>query len=104
MAPDLDARDDGHPGRRAGRPGVAAALRVEGGRIAGARLVLGGVAPVPLRSEAAEQALVGAAPDDATFARAAEAALADATPLAHNGYKLPLARGLIARALRAVAG
>ncbi|MFN8541335.1 MAG: hypothetical protein U0232_28140 [Thermomicrobiales bacterium] len=79
-------------------------MRVEGGRIADARLVLGGVAPVPVRAEAAERALVGAAPDEATFARAAEAALADATPLAQNGYKLPLARGLIAGALASLAG
>ena len=83
--------------------GVAAALRVEDGRIADARLVLGGVAPVPLRAEAAERLLIGAAPEEATFARAATAALDDATPLAHNGYKLPLARGLIGQALAALA-
>jgi CO/xanthine dehydrogenase FAD-binding subunit len=33
------------------------------------------------------------------FALAAGAALADATPLQHNAYKLPLARSLIRRAL-----
>lgn len=83
--------------------GVAASLRVDGGRIAEARLVLGGVAPVPLRAEAAERVLVGGAPDEATFTRAADAALAGATPLERNGYKVPLARGLIVQALRAVA-
>ena len=79
--------------------GVAAAVRVEEGRIAAARLVLSGVANVPWRVVAAERALVGAAPDAATFARAAEAALADAAPLAHNAYKVPLAQALIRRAL-----
>ena len=79
--------------------GVAAAVRVEDGRIATARLVLSGVANVPWRIEAAERALVGAAPDAAIFARAADAALADAAPLAHNAYKMPLARALIERAL-----
>ena len=79
--------------------GVAAALRVEGGRIADARVVLTGVANVPLRATGAETALVGAAPDEATFARAADAALTGAAPLAHNGYKVPLAAALIRRAL-----
>lgn len=82
--------------------GLAAVLRVEDGRIAAARLVLSGVANVPWRAEAAEQLLLGAAPDDATFARAAEAALADAAPLAHNAYKVPLAQALIRRALSAL--
>ncbi len=79
--------------------GVAAAIRVERGQIAAARLVLSGVANVPWRVETAERALRGAAPDEATFARAAEAALADAAPLAHNAYKVPLAQALIRRAL-----
>ena len=79
--------------------GVAAAIRVERGQIAAARLVLSGVANVPWRVEAAERALRGAAPDEATFARAAAAALADAAPLAHNAYKVPLAQALIRRAL-----
>jgi xanthine dehydrogenase YagS FAD-binding subunit len=46
--------------------------------------------------------LVGATPSDALFAEAAEAALTDAQPLEHNGYKIGLARALIQRALTAV--
>ena len=84
--------------------GVAAALRVEAGRIAHARLVLGGVAPVPRRAHAAEQVLLHSEPGDALFERAATEALADAQPLAHNAYKLALTRGLIHQALRAVTG
>jgi xanthine dehydrogenase YagS FAD-binding subunit len=84
--------------------GVAASARIADGRIADARLVLGGVAPVPWPARAAEQALLGAEPSPDLFARAAEAALADAAPLEHNAYKLPLAKTLIQRALGAVTG
>jgi xanthine dehydrogenase YagS FAD-binding subunit len=79
--------------------GVAAILHLQGDTIAGARLVLSGVAPVPWRVPAAEQLLVGQRANEATFARAAEAALADAHPLEHNDYKVPLAKSLIQRAL-----
>jgi xanthine dehydrogenase YagS FAD-binding subunit len=79
--------------------GVAVAVRMEGDRIADCRLALGGVAPIPWRAESAERRLTGAAATAATIADAADAALAGATPLAHNGYKLPLARALIRRAL-----
>ncbi len=79
--------------------GVAAALRVHDGRIEDPRLVLTGVAPIPWRAHEAEQALVGQAPSPALFRQVAEAALLGATPLAHNGYKVPLATALIRRAL-----
>ena len=79
--------------------GVAALLRLDGDRIDHARLVLNGVAPVPWRAEAAERALMGQRPGEAIFARAADLALQDAYPLAHNQYKVPLARQLIGRAL-----
>jgi xanthine dehydrogenase YagS FAD-binding subunit len=84
--------------------GVAVALRLgAGGAIEHARVVLSGVAPTPWRCPAAEQALLGQAPGEGLFGRAAEAALADARPLAHNGYKLPLAKALVRRALAALA-
>jgi xanthine dehydrogenase YagS FAD-binding subunit len=78
---------------------VAAAVRLEGGRVADARLVLGGVAPIPWRASAAERELRGAEVGDGVFARAAEAALSGAEPLRHNGYKVSLAKALIRRAL-----
>lgn len=55
---------------------VAVAALVEltsDGRIGRAALALGGVAPIPLRVEAAETALAGGIPDDALFARATTA-------------------------------
>jgi xanthine dehydrogenase YagS FAD-binding subunit len=82
--------------------GVAAVVRLDvqtGRRIEDARLSLSGVAPIPWRAVAAEQALVGAEVSDALFTHAAEAALASAEPLLHNAYKLPLAKALIRRAL-----
>src|SRR5262249_39936451 len=57
---------------------VAAVLRVDGGRIRGARLALGGVGTKPWRAVEAEKQLVGKAPTDAVFAEAARAALAGA--------------------------
>ncbi len=83
---------------------VAAGVELDGGRIASARLALGGVGTVPWRSLAAEDALAGAAADEAAFRRAADAALAGARPRAHNGFKVELARRAIVRALRELCG
>ncbi len=78
---------------------AAAALRMDGGRIAEARIALGGVALKPWRAVAAEAALAGAQPDAASFRRAAEAGLADAKPSGDNAFKIELARRIVARAL-----
>lgn len=78
---------------------AAAALRIEGGRIVGARIALGGVAPRPWRSNEAEAALAGAVPGEAVFRAAAEAALAEARPVAGNGFKIELARRVLVRVL-----
>jgi xanthine dehydrogenase YagS FAD-binding subunit len=78
---------------------AAAALRIEKDRIAEARLALGGVALKPWRAREAEQILAGARPDAALFRRAAEAALAEAKPSGDNGFKIELARRIVARAL-----
>jgi xanthine dehydrogenase YagS FAD-binding subunit len=83
---------------------VAAVMRLAGPQIAHARLVLGGVAPIPWRAKAAEAALVGRAASPALFDHAAELALAGAQALRHNGYKIPLARALVRRALGELAG
>jgi xanthine dehydrogenase YagS FAD-binding subunit len=83
--------------------GVATRLRVDGRRIADARLVLSGVAPVPWRAHEAERELVGAEVGRSLFEHAAEVALAGATPLRLNGYKVPLARALVRRALESLA-
>jgi xanthine dehydrogenase YagS FAD-binding subunit len=84
--------------------GVAVVLRLdaEEQRIEAARLVLSGVAPIPWRLMAAEQALIRSRVSDALFARAAEVALAAAEPLPQNAYKIPLAQALIRRGLAAL--
>lgn len=82
---------------------VAAVVRMEGSQIAAARIALGGVAPMPWRAEAAERVLTGAELNDNVIAQAVTAALDGARPLAHNGYKIPLARALVRRALSALA-
>jgi xanthine dehydrogenase YagS FAD-binding subunit len=78
---------------------LAAALEVEGGEVVDVRLALGGVAHKPWRARHAEDALRGGPADAAAFARAADAELAHARPLRDNGYKLPLARNLVASVL-----
>ena len=82
---------------------VALALRTDGGKIAEARLVLGGVAPIPWRCSKAEKALVGRAIDAETCALAGKLALEGAEALTYNAYKIPLTQGLITKALRALA-
>lgn len=79
---------------------VALALQQDGGVIRGARIVLGGVAPIPWRCEKAEAALIGKRIDAETCKLAGDLALAGAEALEHNGYKIPLTKGLITKALR----
>ncbi|HVG39722.1 MAG TPA: xanthine dehydrogenase family protein subunit M [Pyrinomonadaceae bacterium] len=84
---------------------VAAALELNAdGTVKQARIVLGGVAPVPWRAEEAEKYLVGKRPDEAALAAVANRALRGATPLAQNAYKVPLTKTLVRRALGKVAG
>jgi len=78
---------------------AAAALQMEGGRIAEARIALGGVALRPWRAHEAEAVLAGAQPDASSFRRAAEAALAGAKPSGDNAFKIELARRIVVRAL-----
>ncbi len=84
---------------------VAAALKLDGDRIAEARLALGGVAHKPWRVPEAEAALVGATAERPIFAKAADRILAGAKGFEHNQFKIDLARRAIVRALtQAAAG
>ena len=83
--------------------GIAAALRMsEDGKVMDARIVLSGVAPVPWRALRAEEILVNEKAGEKAFAAAARAAIVGASPLMHNGYKLPLVEALVRRALERV--
>jgi xanthine dehydrogenase YagS FAD-binding subunit len=83
--------------------GVALALRFRDRRVAEARVVLSGAAPVPWRSSAVESAISGKRIDATVAAEAARAAVRDAVPLKRNGYKIPLFRGVIEEELLAIA-
>lgn len=83
--------------------GVAAALEMSDGRVRRANLVLSGVAPVPWRVTGAEQSLAGNPLNGETISGAAAACVANATPMPHNGYKVPLVRGLVQETLESLA-
>lgn len=82
---------------------AAAALRLDGGLIAQARIALGGVAAKPWRAREAEAALAGKPPTEENFAAAAEAALSGAEAVGDNAFKIELARRVVKRALRLAA-
>lgn len=99
--------------RRSGDFALVSALalvqRDGDGRVAQARLAIGGANPVPLRIAAAEQLLTGATQDDALVAQAADAAAEAVQPLddVHGPaeYRRDLTRVVARRALaRALAG
>lgn len=89
--------------RRAGDYALAmavVALRVDGARVAEARIGLGGIAFTPLRASAAEAALVaGATPEAAADAAAAEVEPMD-DPQASAELRRDLVRAMVKRALR----
>ena len=80
---------------------AAAAVAINGRRIASARLAMGGVAHKPWRLTAAETGLRGISLDDIDGLRSAIAAsFTDARPLAHNAFKVELAQRVSLRALQ----
>ena len=83
---------------------AAVALDMNGGTVRGARIVLGSVAPIPWRSEAAERALAGKAVTPQTAMAAADAAIAGAKPMSQNKYKVQIARTAVKRAILKAAG
>jgi xanthine dehydrogenase YagS FAD-binding subunit len=79
-------------------------LTMNGDAVRAARVVMGAVAPVPWRAQAAEAALVGKPINEATAAAAADAALRDARPLSQNAYKIQIAKTAVKRAILNAAG
>ncbi|HWF89952.1 MAG TPA: xanthine dehydrogenase family protein subunit M [Pyrinomonadaceae bacterium] len=78
---------------------AAVAVQTNGKTVRDARIVLGGVAPIPWRVPAAEKFVIGKSLTPDVLAQAAKIALADARPLEKNAYKVPLAQTLVRRAL-----
>jgi carbon-monoxide dehydrogenase medium subunit len=84
---------------------VAASLRWEGDSVVDARIALGAVAPTPLRAIAAETAVTGRSLDVGALGGAAQAAMAEATPItdarASADYRRAMVGVLTRRALQA---
>jgi xanthine dehydrogenase YagS FAD-binding subunit len=68
-----------------------------------ARLVLGGVAPIPWRLPNVERLLAGQRITPELAAKAGEAAIVGAQKLSKNGYKLPMTKALVRRTVLALA-
>ncbi|AKN74527.1 molybdopterin dehydrogenase [Streptomyces sp. PBH53] len=82
---------------------LAAALDIRDGVVRDVRLAFGAVASRPWRAAAAERVLAGAPAGPETYAAAADAELAAARPLPHNGYKVDLIRNLVVAVLTELA-
>ena len=82
---------------------LAAQMTVVNGTCERASLVLGGVAPIPWRALEAEDYLRGRRITEARAESAAEAAVEDAAPMPHNGYKVEIAKNLVKQAVQALA-
>jgi xanthine dehydrogenase YagS FAD-binding subunit len=82
----------------------AAAAKVAGRKLSQVRVVLGAVAPVPYQVAAANAFLDGKELTNDVASRAAELILQRAEALAHNAYKIPVAKALIRRTLLQLVG
>ena len=82
---------------------AAIVMQMRGDLCERARIVLGGVAPIPWRLPEVEKMLAGQRITAAVAERAGDAAVAGARPLAKNGYKVPLTRGMVGRTILAIA-
>src|SRR6185436_13072105 len=81
---------------------AAIALDIDGDVCRRARIVLGGVAPIPWRLPEVERMLAGQRMTPELAAKAGEAAVAGARPLAKNGYKVPLTKAVVKRTLESL--
>jgi xanthine dehydrogenase YagS FAD-binding subunit len=79
---------------------VAAAMRLDSGKIKDVRLVVGGVACRPLRLKAVEDSVRGESLSQETAELAGKTAIWGARPLNYNHFKVPLLKNLVQRAMR----
>src|SRR5438552_10019016 len=82
---------------------AAIVLTIANGTVTRARIALGGVGTKPWRSPEAEAALVGQPANEASFRKAAEAAMRDAKPQSENAFKIELAKRCLTHALQMAA-
>ena len=83
---------------------VASAMVAKQGAIERIRLAVNGVAAHPVRLAAVEAAVTGRPRNEETAEMAGRLATEGARPLQHNGYKVPLVKNLVKRAIRGVEG
>lgn len=83
---------------------VAVALSMQGSRCSRASIVLGGAAPYPYRAKAAEAKLNNSEITEDSARAAAESAMANATPLEKNAYKIPIFEAIVRRTILRAAG
>jgi xanthine dehydrogenase YagS FAD-binding subunit len=76
---------------------AAVVLEMQKDECRAARIVLGGVAPIPWRLPEVDKLLAGKRITPDLAQQAGELAVAGARPLSHNGYKVPLTRNLVRR-------
>jgi xanthine dehydrogenase YagS FAD-binding subunit len=81
---------------------VASAMTLSGGRINQIRIAVNAAAARPLRLKEVENAVRGMPPNASTGQMAGELAVQGAVPLQFNGYKIPLMRNLVKRAIGGV--
>jgi xanthine dehydrogenase YagS FAD-binding subunit len=81
---------------------LAMTLQMQGGVIADARVVFGGIAGRPVRETAVEKVLSGKTLGAGLTGDAVAGALANAAPLKYNAMKIEMARGLLASGLSAL--
>ena len=79
---------------------IALALDLEGGTVRRARVGLGGVAPVPLRGRATEEALTGRAWSRATIESAAAVLSSEGTPIDDHRASAAYRSAMLGQALR----
>jgi xanthine dehydrogenase YagS FAD-binding subunit len=79
---------------------VAAAMKTSGSTIQQIRIAVNGVAAHPVRLTAVEDAVTGKPRNEETAEMAGQIAIRGAQPLQYNGYKVPLLRNLVKRAIR----
>jgi xanthine dehydrogenase YagS FAD-binding subunit len=82
---------------------VASAIVASGNTIERIRLAVNGVAAHPVRLKAVEAAVLGKPRNEETAELAGQLAIRGAQPLQYNGYKVPLMRNLVKRAIREAA-
>jgi len=83
---------------------AAVVMDMDKGVCRSARVVLGGVAPIPWRLADVEQMLAGKRVTPELAAQAGERAVSGARALARNAYKIPMTRSMVRRTIEQAAG